>query len=219
MGTKVAPSFANTFMGWFEDQFVYTYHTKPLLWKRYIDDIFMIWQHGTEKLNTFLEHLNNCVPSIKFEMCQSNKEINFLDVMVRLEPDNSLSTTLYTKDTDAHNYLKFNTCHPNNCITSIPYSQFLRLKRICSKEADFVEECRTLATYFAKADYPLDIIQSAFAKVFILNRDDLLKDKSIIPNTEVQDETILVTTFHPRGYLISKIVTRNWELFRQGRPH
>ena len=36
MGTKLAPSFANIFMGWFEDNFVYTYKLQPLMWKRYI---------------------------------------------------------------------------------------------------------------------------------------------------------------------------------------
>ena len=31
MGTKVAPSYANTFMGWFEETHVYTYAQQPLL--------------------------------------------------------------------------------------------------------------------------------------------------------------------------------------------
>ena len=30
---------------------------KPLVWWRYIDDIFMIWQHGEENLNAFLHAL------------------------------------------------------------------------------------------------------------------------------------------------------------------
>ena len=42
MGTKVAPSFANIFMADFEDKFVFTYKTKPSLWLRYKDDIFLI---------------------------------------------------------------------------------------------------------------------------------------------------------------------------------
>ena len=33
MGTKAAPSYANTIMGKFND-FLYTYHTQPLPWKR-----------------------------------------------------------------------------------------------------------------------------------------------------------------------------------------
>jgi hypothetical protein len=64
MGTRVAPSFANIFMADFEERFVYTYHTKPLIWLRYIDDIFMIWDHDRESLDQFTSHLNNCHHSI-----------------------------------------------------------------------------------------------------------------------------------------------------------
>ena len=40
MGTKVAPSYAINFMNSFEKEHVYTYHQQPLVWKRFIDDIF-----------------------------------------------------------------------------------------------------------------------------------------------------------------------------------
>ena len=30
---------------------------KPQLWCRYIDDIFMIWQHGEDELKLFLKNL------------------------------------------------------------------------------------------------------------------------------------------------------------------
>ena len=48
MGTKCAPSYANIFMGWFEEKFIF-----PLLtnlsdfYLRFIDDIFLIW-NGTK---------------------------------------------------------------------------------------------------------------------------------------------------------------------------
>ena len=42
MGTKLAPSYANLFMTKFEDKYAYTYPQQPLLWKRFIDDIFLI---------------------------------------------------------------------------------------------------------------------------------------------------------------------------------
>jgi hypothetical protein len=50
MGTKMAPSYAINTLGNFEDLFVYIYHKQPFLWVRYIDDIFVIWQHGEEEL-------------------------------------------------------------------------------------------------------------------------------------------------------------------------
>ena len=76
MGTKVAPAYANTFMGWFEDRYVYTYHIQPLLWKRFIDDIFVIWSHGEESLEIFINHLNNCMPSIKLEAEISREQVH-----------------------------------------------------------------------------------------------------------------------------------------------
>ena len=63
MGTKVAPSFAYMFMGWFEDQFVYTYPKQPILWIRYIDDIFQIWTHGIDEFRKFETYLNQSVYS------------------------------------------------------------------------------------------------------------------------------------------------------------
>ena len=118
-GAKVAPSVANTLMGWFEAQFVYTYELQPLLWVRFIDDTFLIWTHGQDVLRTFENYLNGCVPSIKFETETSLKEIHFLDVTVNLT-EGIPSTTLYTKPTDAHNYLRFMLCHPKNCKAAIP---------------------------------------------------------------------------------------------------
>ena len=170
MGTKVAPSYANTFMGWYEDQFVYTYTPAPKVWKRFIDDIFVIWTHGQESLNDFVHYLNNCLPSIKFEAETSTSHIHFLDVTVSINEQHQLQTDLYTKPTDSHNYLNYKSAHPRHCRDGIPYSQFLRLKRICSTQETFTHQCREMSKNFIRADYPPKVIREAFAKVYHLDR-------------------------------------------------
>ena len=45
-----------------------------------------------------------------------------------------MSTDIYNKPTDKHQYLSPQSCHPKHCTKSIPYSQALRIKRICSNE-------------------------------------------------------------------------------------
>jgi hypothetical protein len=45
-----------------------------------------------------------------------------------------MSTDIYNKPTDTHQYLSPQSCHPQHCTNSIPYSQALRIKRICSNE-------------------------------------------------------------------------------------
>ena len=58
MGTKLAPSYANIFMGELEQKLIDSSPKEPFFWKRFIDDIFMIWTHGEEELHKFLEYLN-----------------------------------------------------------------------------------------------------------------------------------------------------------------
>ena len=53
MGTKLAPSFANLFMGYFEEEYVAPYSKQPFLWKRFIDDILIIWTYGQDELTRF----------------------------------------------------------------------------------------------------------------------------------------------------------------------
>ena len=55
MGTKMAPAYANCFMHLLELQILETQELKPLLWKKYIDDILMLWTHSIEELETFLQ--------------------------------------------------------------------------------------------------------------------------------------------------------------------
>ena len=95
MGTKTAPSCANTYMGKFEEDFVYAYSTQPS-WKRYTDDCFVIWTRTEDSLNTFLKYLNTCDPNIKFTFETSQHSVHFLDTTVSLE-NNELKMDLYCK--------------------------------------------------------------------------------------------------------------------------
>src|SRR5690606_21304810 len=112
MGTRVAPSFANIFMGRLEKSFLET-QLKPLVYLRYIDDIFIIWQHGISQLHSFIQNFNNFHPSIKFTSNISSSEINFLDVNVKII-NGCITTSLYRKPTDSPQYLHFASEHPKH---------------------------------------------------------------------------------------------------------
>ena len=213
MGTRLAPSYANLFMDYFERHHVYTYHTPPLLWKRYIDDIFMLWNQGIVELQNFIEHLNNCIPSINFETHISESEISFLDVKVKLNR-NTISTSLFTKETDTLSYLDYSSCHPVSCKKSIPYSQFLRLRRICSDPDDFVVQNEKLALSFHRANYPDAIIQSGFDKAYAMDRDNLLKKPSNNSGTTNKNDPrlYLITDYHPSFRAVLDIVSNNWDV-------
>ncbi|CAN7950103.1 unnamed protein product [Ixodes hexagonus] len=66
MGTKIGPNYANIFMGQLESNFLSDCALKPLVYKRYIDDIFLIWSNGETELINFISSFNKVHPNIKF---------------------------------------------------------------------------------------------------------------------------------------------------------
>ena len=107
---------------------------KPYIWLRFIDDIFMVWLLGDEELESFLTFLNSFHDVIKFTHEASDSCVNFLDVTVHKDAEGNISTDVHVKPTDAHSYLNYHSCHPPHIVRSIPYSQALRIGRICSTE-------------------------------------------------------------------------------------
>ena len=156
LAQKLHQVVANHYLDCFEKMFLYTYFLQPFMYVRYIDDCFLMWHHGLDELHSFVEHLNSQEPTtcIKFTVEVSGKEIPFLDVKVKKVEDR-IVTDLVTKTTDSHDYLLFSSAHPHRCKNSIPYSQFLRIKRICSEIKDFdkhVEEAAIMAKRKIRAE-------------------------------------------------------------------
>jgi peptide-methionine (R)-S-oxide reductase len=212
MGTRVAPSFANIFMADFEEKWVYTYPTKPLIWFRYIDDIFMIWDHDKNSLDTFLDHLNSCHHSIKFTSEVSQTNLSFLDTMVHIDHTGTLYTDLYCKPTDAHNYLLFNSAHPHHLVKSLPYSQLLRVRRICSRLQDYDKNAIMIGQHFIRRGYPEDLIESEIIRARRMDRNLLLQDKPQTSQSKSFDETFVITQYNPSCTPLKEIITKNWSL-------
>ena len=77
IGTKFAPPYAILFMADLDEKILSASEKKPMIWWRYIDDIFFIWRHGEESLEKFLNKLNSFHPTIKFTAEYSKETIHF----------------------------------------------------------------------------------------------------------------------------------------------
>ena len=205
MGTKMAPSYANLFMGVLEQQMLSSYKYKPLAYFRYIDDIFMIWTEGEETLNEFLTHCNNQNKHIQFEQTISKNWIPFLDVSVILE-NGKLTTDLYSKPTDKHQYLYSTSCHPKHTKTSLPYCLALRLRRICSTDTLFQKRTHEMKRHLLKRGYKNGCIQDAINKASSVTREEALTNKR---NQKILKRVPFVITYNPMLPNIPKILNES----------
>ncbi len=213
MGTRVAPAFANIFLNDFEEKYVYTHSTKPLVWFRFIDDIFSIFTCGRRRITQFIDYLNSIYPGVlKFTATISDVSVDFLDTTVKIDTDRKVYTTLYSKPTDTHNYLLYTSAHPRHCKDNTPFSQLLRIRKICKMDSDFVENAEMILGHFHRRGYPLELLKSAWQKAKNLDRATLLSEKQVPdpPSTEIN--FFLTTTYNPAAPDLKGLFTKNWDL-------
>ncbi|CAJ0943091.1 unnamed protein product [Ranitomeya imitator] len=90
MGSNVAPPYANIFMAAFEEKFVYTHHLFQqhcLYWKRYIDDVFLIWRGDEISLSQFFNEINLCIPNLTFSITKDSHSVSFFGhIGFRMDP-------------------------------------------------------------------------------------------------------------------------------------
>ncbi|CAJ0947986.1 unnamed protein product [Ranitomeya imitator] len=208
MGSNMAPPYANIFMDQFEKTLVYSHPSFisfASYWRRYIDDVFLIWTGGSEALEAFHRDLNSSLEGLTFSISFSTSSMNFLDTLVSISSGRRLETDLYVKPTDRNSLLKFDSCHPKHIKVSLPRSQHARVDRIVSKP----EVCRMrhqeMDSKFRIRGYPTHVLDTQ--QHVIRSRDN-----HSVPLIA------FVSTYHPFNYLINSCVTRHWDILGKAYP-
>ena len=175
---------------------------KTYLWWKYIDDIFFLWEHGEEILRSFIDNIYKMHPTRKFTVDWSKTSINFIDVTVSIA-EGVIETDLYVKPTDSHQYLLSSSCHPFYCKKGIPYSQALRLNRICSNNEFFDKRCNDLEKYLLERGYSEKMVRKEILRARAIPRDALLEK---VNNQEKQNKITFNITYHPVFRNVRKIL-------------
>ena len=125
--------------------------------------------------------------------------------------DGSLTTDLYTKPTDSHNYLLYDSSHPLHCKNSMPYSQFLRIRRICSNLALFDKNANLLKGHFLRRGYPEDLIDKAKEKARAQDRQALIIGTGQKQRDKTDsDKLFAIDTFQPNFSGLKGIIKKHW---------
>ena len=173
----------------------------------------MQWRHGQNERKDFLVEANNFHRSIKFTSKVWNEKHLFLDTVTQLGNNRSV-IDVYTKPTDTHQYLLPSSCHPKHCSKNIPYSQALRIRKICSNENTFNERTMELSKHLQTRGYRNEPVSLAISKARDIPREDLLKYKF---KTETKDRIPFVITYHPKLPNIRNTIDKQWHIIDKSK--
>ena len=125
--------------------------------------------------------------------------------------NNRIYTTLYVKPTDRNNYLPFDSAHPYHYKKGLPYGQFLRIQRICSREENYPHHCVGKAALLRQKGYQQSLIDEAYVKARDKDQDELLKPTDRAA-TQPAKKTYRTTTYNPAYNGLRSQVRKTWDL-------
>ena len=157
MGTKLAPALATIVVGDLEEPFLDRHTHQPLLWMRYIDDVFLVWPHSESDFLAFVDALNNLAPRIKFTYDLSRRAVNFLDLTIYKSSDFSitgkLSTKIYYKPTNTFSYNHGSTFIPNYVLKGIAIGEAVRILRNTDSKCIFYKYRSRLISHLVRRGF------------------------------------------------------------------
>ncbi len=168
MGATMAPDYANLYLGFLEDRYVFNnnpFFDNIILFKRCIDDCFVIYKGSESDFEAFVLYINCLRPSIKFTYQVGITDVNFLDTSISIV-DNQIVSSLYRKDTAKNSLLHAKSAHSMPLKRGLPYSQF------CSKKYDFEAKAQNLYMDFKSQGYPNKWLDTVLEKASSLQKQE-----------------------------------------------
>ena len=142
----------------------------------------------------------------------SKSSIEFLDTKIyKNKEKNKLLTTIHRKPTGGRNFLYPTSAQTRSLINSIPLSQALRLKKICSETSELNKHLNELQESSIKRGYKEHFLTDQCNRIAEVTRETLLTWKQKIAN---KPRIPLVLKFNRTLPDIKKIIDKHWFLLQ-----
>lgn len=204
MGKRFAPAYANIYMADWEESAFLKCDFLPLIYLRYLDDIWGVWTHSKEDFDCFVQILNTHHGSIKLEPQLHETETNFLDTTIFKGPDfektGKLDSKLYVKPTDTHCLLHRQSFHPKHVFSGIVKSQLIRFSRICTRKQDCDMARKELFTALRRRGYSRQLLRK-------IQKMDHTSNQKMNPKQKIP----LVISYSTYGKRATRMLKNNFE--------
>lgn len=225
MGTKVAPTYATLVMGYLENTLfertseVFDAELSTYIgsnWKRYLDDCFIFWTKGEDDLEKFHSLLNTLNESIQFTMEKSDKELPFLDLRI-IKNGSCITTDLYCKPMDTHQYLDFRSCHPSHTKRNIPFNLARRICTIITDKTLRSKRLEELKIFLQRQRYPKNLINAGVKRATQIPLHVLRNPRRSSNNRNNDGKLAFVVTQNPRNRNILTDAKRLYPILEQSK--
>ena len=169
MGSPLGPTLANLFLAYHEEKWLNDcpVQFKPLYYRRYVDDIFLMFQNKSQVLK-FLRYMNSRHQNIRFTVEEEeNGSLSFLDIKITRNGD-KLMTSIHRKKTFSGVYLNYDSFLPRDYKRGLISTLLYRAYTLCSDYNGIHEEISKLKTIWQKYNFPLSFIDRCVKK-FLTN--------------------------------------------------
>ena len=211
MGTKMAPAYANLFMGSLEPTLLRMGGDKIYLWRRFIDDIFLIWLGTAEQLKGYLVNINHVHPTIKFTHEQSVQELPFLDVTIYKGPQfkatNTLDVKTHIKPTNKQLYVHSTSYHPISVKKAIPRGEAVRYLRSNTQEETYESILKQLKEKLIERGYKAESITPILREYPFTSRQEYMSNPDRDSN---KAPIVLPIKYGPLCRAARDIISTNW---------
>ena len=197
-------------------KFLETQKQQPVLLKRYIDDIFMLWP-TTHDFNNFFTQLNKFHNDLKFTVTESITSINFLDLTIYIgdtfNTTHLLDVKTFQKPNNLYQYLDFTSFHQNAIHKGLIIGECIRYIRTNTQRENYESQVFLLTTRLIRRGYPRRFIMKCTNAVSYNNRNQYITPQVVSPC--ILHKPIFKTVPLPKFTLLKQIILKDYHTIRK----
>ena len=169
-----------------------------------MDDGFIPWLQFLD-IKTFELILNNLDINIKFTIEASTtvsdengstfQSLNFLDINIILHPSGEVETDVYYKPTNTHEYLPYNSHHPQHIKANIPYNLAKRIMVFTSNPTKEQLNLNRLKCWLRNCGYPSNLIKKKFRCARLQGSANYKENHEILPILQHSAQIMILLKF------------------------
>ena len=163
MGTIMAPTYANCYLASKEKQIINS--NNILLYKRYIDDILIIYKDQNGSIEAFKNELKEAYSPLELTIESSKHQAIFLDTTITVNHTKKrLDSSIYYKPIGKTEPIHIDSNHPEHIKFNTLTGNMLRINRLCSNSQDARSERIILHTKYLAKGYPINLTRRAIKR-------------------------------------------------------